>query len=772
MTKSGRIQGTAKLRPWRLGVLIDTSSLEEVKSTVESLSYVWGGYFCPIFDRTAAEDKLVRLCAIHDVDSLYDNANDDGGTPLAQRPGYLWPAGFFEPFTSRAGKEHHGLLPTAALLRAAHDAEYVFPIWAADDSAAMIHTVNWGRSSDRDTDLPHCVSVAELSLLPVRATEFDHVGPVQASRFGIATFRREAEAYNGLWLVDPDNLTDLVNFWNMRAASAKVFAVSSSIDENIWSFLSASLREFTDEVTSVSGTRRQLAIYNLDIATSDTRSLLTDWATDRNIELVSHPTPKEKESVNWATRAETTTPFVRGFNSNFESGDHGVDVEIPDLPRHNPSRAHTYPGSVAVEVMVSIESHQHPNRTAKIPPYRQLSSLMRSLSGRRNVCHARVGPGGTAFLAQANEESIWYPFPLNLMVVSTLFNEMGDSLVGIDQSDVGRFHSRTAEIVGGHSSTAIQEPGVRAVLNLAASRPSGISSQQVRATILRERKEWPGLQTLPLSNVNDYAQERADLLFNSGLLVPFMDVNCNLCGVVTQIHPKDLDARIHCPYCGEYFQLALSLSLKKPSWRLKLAGHLPAQKIESAMPVLATLTTLSQLVIGGGGALCHALGVEMTFSGQKPVEMDIIAFVRDHGAPAVVGEVKTASKIDERDVGNVELVVNKLREVSVNSIPLFATLKERLSSDEIELIRDYCTRSAARAPLSYESIPSLPLVFVRDDMSLPWLHEQHPYQWPLPSYGQGIWGIALESCRRNIGLLSYNMTTRVGRGEFQLLWDR
>lgn len=150
--------------------------------------------------------------------------------------------------------------------------------------------------------------------------------------------------------------------------------------------------------------------------------------------------------------------------------------------------------------------------------------------------------------------------------------------------------------------------------------------------------------------------------------------------------------------------------------------------------------------------------------------MDILAFITDYGAPAIVGEVKTANKIDKEDIDHVDLVISKLREVSVRAIPLFVTMKERFAADEVNLLRDYCNRSVSRAPLVYESIPVLPLALVGDDVSMPWLDDKHPFQWPLPNYGQGIWGTALESCRRNLGLHSYDLVPGEDRGLFRLDW--
>lgn len=572
MARSGRIQGTAKVRPWRLGVLVDANSQAEIKRTVEALSGIWGGYYCPLFDRATPENELVRSSAIYDIDSLYDSSDRNPAAGLTQRAGYEWPSGFFDPLTSIDGSEkHRGLLPTEDLLLTADSGDYVFPIWSEDDAAAMVHAINWGRSGDRESVLPRCVSVAELSLLPARMDDLDHVGPVQASRFGMTLARREAEAYRGIWVVDPDDCSSLLSYWNLRASGANVFAISPSIDDVAWSFLTVALRSFCSEVISGSTPATILYLYNADIVSLATKARLDDWAAERDIRLVDIPAALE-DLPGWRTLPATTTVFSMGFSTNFQANDHGLDIPIPHIPWTNSSRAKLNIGCVAVEVSIGTESNQEVNRTGRVPPYRQVSRLMRSRTGRGTICDARVGPSGTAFLVQANEECLWYPFPHSLEVIASLFVGSDSALESIDQSDLGKLQSRTSAILGGHSSTAAQEPGIRSVLKHAAARPSGVTPKQIRDLIFRDRADWPGPQVVTRLADDDYSDDRADLLLRTGLLVPFMDVSCNACGVTSQLHPKELDAQIKCQYCGDVFQLASSPSLDKTKLEIKASG--------------------------------------------------------------------------------------------------------------------------------------------------------------------------------------------------------
>ncbi len=57
----GELRGRVMLRPWRVGLLVDTKSAAEVRAAIADMSSVWGGYHMPIRYGTASRpDSAVR----------------------------------------------------------------------------------------------------------------------------------------------------------------------------------------------------------------------------------------------------------------------------------------------------------------------------------------------------------------------------------------------------------------------------------------------------------------------------------------------------------------------------------------------------------------------------------------------------------------------------------------------------------------------------------------------------------------------------------------
>ncbi|MEU8896216.1 hypothetical protein AB0C65_10175 [Nocardia sp. NPDC048505] len=502
------------------------------------------------------------------------------------------------------------------------------------------------------------------------------------------------------------------------------------------------ISENSDSTESEIGS--SLQVWGLALASEETREFLLQWCNAREISL------REGDPIDPSMgrqRLSLETKFRSDFRAEFKPGSSHTRIAVPVPPWDTDKYGEFYPGSIAAQVSVHSELGQDPRLTVYVPPYRQHSELMapRGPSARFEV--GRSTSDGLVFLLQAHTRELQIPFIFNQDGIRLLF--AGDD-ISVGQSSDGQFQSRTAEMLGGPFQTFMRQPAAREALRLLASKPAGLPLQHLRSIFRYNNTNWPDLLLVKESNKFAFADQQLNRLLNSGLAVPFLDVHCSFCRVVSQVHPKDLAAVVECQYCGENIRLALALSLSKSNWNFKLAGHLPSAKVEAMLPVLATLSVIADLEPGGSSNFCHFLGAELTV-GESISEMDVVIVMRMHGPHVILGEVKNSNKINETDILNVEAAQRRLRENGVSSIALFATLKERFSADEVLLLRAFCERAPERKS-TVGAMPNFPLLLTGPDMSLPELSEENPWRWGEP--GHGISGTILESCKRNLGLKS------------------
>ena len=101
---SAEVRGRAKVRPYRVGQLIDTSSADEVRAAIASLTEAWGGIYTPILDVNQPFENIELQARIFDVDALHLEAEGGDLVEKFRRSGWLWGGrGRFGPFASEEG---------------------------------------------------------------------------------------------------------------------------------------------------------------------------------------------------------------------------------------------------------------------------------------------------------------------------------------------------------------------------------------------------------------------------------------------------------------------------------------------------------------------------------------------------------------------------------------------------------------------------------------------------------------------------------------------
>ena len=119
-----------------------------------------------------------------------------------------------------------------------------------------------------------------------------------------------------------------------------------------------------------------------------------------------------------------------------------------------------------------------------------------------------------------------------------------DEAMVTSQSDVGRFQTRAAEMLGGPFGQLTVQPGVRAVLEKVSRSGTGLSLHQLKGELRRSRGQWPDELLSFRSTVDNYVDATINHLLASGLLVPMLDVHSSHCRVESQVLPRDLDTAV------------------------------------------------------------------------------------------------------------------------------------------------------------------------------------------------------------------------------------
>jgi hypothetical protein len=171
----------------------------------------------------------------------------------------------------------------------------------------------------------------------------------------------------------------------------------------------------------------------------------------------------------------------------------------------------------------------------------------------------------------------------------------------------------------------------------------------------------------------------------------------------------------------------------------------------------------------------HLLGLELE-SPQQTCEIDIALALDDLGAPIVIlGEVKSQNPVDVNDLANLAKIQQYLRSKNIECFILAATLQDRFQPEELTALRRFCENPPVSVYRHHGGLePILPIVFTNRDLSAPQYSDENPIGWLRPNVGGafGMFSLAIESCRRNLGLTDISPTLSAEVLDWDLTWDR
>lgn len=758
-------RGRITIRPWRVAVLVDTSSAEALRGAIDSLSGVWGGIYMPILDVNAPQEDLERLGDQYDIDSLYAEDPRDELAELLQRPGWVWSGrGEWGPF-GEGGGFRKGPLPARAFIDASTD--LIQPTWDPGNPLDLVFAATWGLVSDRRLGLvddsadsgPRTKSYLEV--LARTSASRSIVGILNAGKQHIAV--GSGSGLSGVYVIRPDHPGDIVDFWNRRSCGSRIVGVPADGPKGLLSHL---LSVTLPGVALKSGGEEEQAVFvqGLEDASAGVVEAIQSAALRDGLSI--HSDSRGHAGAEWVFQG-LRTPFTRSIRADFSGQAQSVDASLPRLPLRDEPEAF-WRGVVAAEVELHSVKGQDPRLTAVIPPFRRHSALLHRVASLEGFDHARVTQLGVALGVDATQDHVQVPFATNLDVMHLLFD---DDAVSVAQSDVGKFQSRAAEKFSGPFSGLFNQPGIRAAIMDAAGKDSGVPLPRLRGVAESNRGEWPDPLFASRLEPKEYAKRVVNSLFYGGLFVPIMRIHCSNCRVERHASADELRSTMSCEFCGQPFNLALSNSLTNAGWNYRLAAHLRAEQVQALLPALAVTSVLAQLRHVEEPPLSHVLGLEVETSERK-VEVDVAAYLPEPEWTAVLGEVKSANRIDAKDIQNLESLQQRLMDKGVRCLLLFATLKPKFAAEEVAELRQLIFRTSPITTASGTRVQNLPLVLTGPDLSQPPGSQDHPWQWKKEDFSSGIFGTARESCERNLGLRQHRFVrSPEGGGHFEYDWE-
>jgi DNA-directed RNA polymerase subunit RPC12/RpoP len=675
----------------RPGVVADAVAAAQLNTLL------WGGRFNPIVAVTDDPEPARRLIRDFRVDLLHAVADDARIQALVEEHDHLrWPFGAGSLLAPR-GPDNE-IEPTvvdvapalehawARTFRSSESSQFRSFSWAADDELAALFAI-WlgeyaGEVGERYRGLYETRLRAEEA--EVRAVDFgehDLLAPLDATG---ATLRGDVFGRRSFAVVvgDPQDAEHLAALWNVRAAGYRTvfYTGNEQLDRGL-------VRQLRRHVASYPERReweRHLDLFCLrgEEIPAGLAALLGDDA---------NPILHHGLATAWSDR-EPPALFATESHSVLASAEEGADgrplIHIAlDRKPFSEARLDREMQQWIASVGVSVEAQYE--GTLRLPYLPRLNRFYWDATLRLHEVRSEFDRLGV-ITTPSDHALVLRPLQREPLIA----NIFGLAGITATQSPSGhRAHQIVRQLGHLQRCRVFRLPGVR---NLLKQREAHMGVNFSRAAQYI-REDFAEAEPFYVSGQHlDDPREVFRFLLHQRVFLAAHELTCPSCGLPSLHSARELDDEIRCPQCGHLFLLAPAI--RTDQWRYRLTGLLaqPEQHVlpedrpdrpPEAVAVLLTEVWLHDAT--HSDQLLLDTNFEVRGDGLDG-EIDIVAIERGRlGRTAVViGECRTEIPFTAENIAKLELLASRLRTVGLDCSPLFATLRNAFSDEEIALFRE------------------------------------------------------------------------------------
>ncbi|MFG1643612.1 hypothetical protein ACGFMK_25230 [Amycolatopsis sp. NPDC049252] len=748
MADEVKVSGATLIRPARLGLVFDANE-ENFTLACSLLSAAWGGKFSFMFPRGTPEEVMMRVADLNSLDAIIHLPRESEPAPSGQFSGLHWRtlpgSDPFSPaagFTYRDGSEET-LLSTRWVIEHADVTPFAYKYYQ-DDFLRNLLLAQYGGFPKEDLFFTRRVKHLYGDYRPqgggTIAMPPERQSAIELTGYGVEDSGNDPTIT--FVIVDPNDFSQLMHFWNLRASGERVFAWPAKESERVTlaakKWLKLQKRRLSNGEHEFGHLVQHVNLVNDDRYED---SLVKFFAEESC----------ETHKLAWISYKHRThrptlqTEFEQRFSATGSDSLGHFAAPVSNFFHRKFDSKIASTGIVAVDIRFDTDKNLPAGTTFAVPNIRTVSRYM-THSGNSMEAFRHAAYGGISVGVSSDSEQVYFPAYRSISFFQKLLKQQGWS---IDQSDSGVFASHVIQKLGGEDSTVANQPAYRSVLYSASNSPRGLPIARLIQEAKNNRGKWPFFE----GETDNYPTRVVYHLLGQEVLRPHLAIKCPTCLNESTIRPSDLNFRFQCDFCGASPAFGLALGLhQKSDWVYQLAGNIAAARLSETLPIMACITVLRSMQGGSNqSSSATVLGLRINSRDLK-CEIDIAMFLSDAVNPIVVlGEVKSRrDSITSQDVRNLRAVQERFIKSGIRSVILLATLREKFEQDELLEIQGEFSETEELQTLGGRTCANLPLTLVNSDLSVEYWSEEHPTRWL--NGPRFIENFANHSCKKNLGL--------------------
>ena len=623
-------------------------------------------------------DHAARLVRLYEVDALFPATDDPQLKTFAERFSHLrWPSVHRTLFIQGSGER--GL---ATFLDIYHPVRSIYEEhvdgkqeprvtatlyeWAAGDPLEHVFLAQFGAYPPREEIHLGYGEMVERNLKgtkvvlpidgPVPAEAYRQLTPSALSGFELWRDRSPNWDHPGLYVGDATDFADIVNFWNLRAASVQVIFFDPKHEARLGEMTRAYVKVLKERPREDKRFEADCGIWSKRGAQVDLKALAAESVM--RIEI------GDDDGIWNGMNMKPPLMYIedeRVLAARSENdGIPSLTFELREKPFYEGHELHTQHYVASIDPMDFGEGEQV---TFSYPFLPELNDFYR-----REACLAdgiRSGRNGLGVITDVGKETLTIRALRQRSLIASIFEAFG---MKVQVSEAGRIASRVIQQMGGVQGCRVFKiAGVRALIE--KYKPFQAFTRGDATQIIGEVDPNTGVPNFaryellfiePREEPKLKPRQVFDYLVKKNVFRVGLNFTCPNCELGFWMHLDNLGTEITCEYCGQRFNV--TSQLKDSAWAYRRSGLFGREDHQQgAIPVALTLQQMDT-VLSWGMLFVTSMTIESATGAFGPCETDLV-IVSDKGfydnrLGIAIGECKGHCEITEQDVKNLTQIAD------------------------------------------------------------------------------------------------------------------
>lgn len=556
----------------------------------------------------------------------------------------------------------------------------------------------WPPLKTKYTDVfgPESIELDYSNLLELQTSKI--YTPLNTTSVGLSISRNYTSARRAVYLLDPANVIDLIDFWNLRALGWQMVAIPCTNGYEIGNSANELLREFIEPPSSSIDSIRTVLLKGRSISQNlfkrcvsqfdsdlingaQARMAIQEWYPRIWIEYARPFDGVERCELTFNTRARNVNAFIKGRTIRIEALSAGFDNSFRTAFDAN-----------WINVVKPMELGIDLSSTLNLP---RRNSALKRLLGSGSISVTAVNSEGICLWTVNSDQKFNLKLPEGIDIIGELLKGLK---LDLRMSDPGRSCWELLRVLGDlYSVRYLANAALIQILNELASKILTDKEQSGKEdTTNSGKKKWIHGTTLPVEHFKSLLKDAckydelesefmAKFLAERGVLRVGLNIVCPICQFKNWYTPSNLSDSLICERCLRSFAFPAS-NPPKGGWSYRTQGVFSLSNFASgAYTTALSLGFFSSQLSGAGFAIPS---FEIKVDTKAIAECDFAIWWRDSSKPSfelfpILGECKTFGELKRADI----IKMKKLMQLFPEAIFVFSTLRERLTPKESKMLK-------------------------------------------------------------------------------------